>query len=70
MSYSVKYRPRTRVYDGVVPDGIAQVDSAAAAWALIQQLEMSDEKILEIRGHSGQLMRREQVEELANREAN
>jgi hypothetical protein len=70
MSYSVKYRPRTRVYDGVVADGLAQEDSAVAAWATIQQLEASDEKILEIRGPSGQLMSREQIRELAKREVN
>jgi hypothetical protein len=70
MPYSVKYRPRTRVYDGVVPDGIAEKDSAGAAWALIQQLEMSDEKILEIRGPSGRILSREEIKELAMRKAN
>ena len=70
MSYSVKYRPRTHVYDSIVADGTAKEDSAAAAWAVIQQLEASDEKILEIRGPSGQLMSREQIKELAKGEAN
>jgi hypothetical protein len=70
MSYSVKFRPLTRVYDGVVADDTAVEDSAVATWALIQQLEASDEKILEIRGPSGRLMSREQIKELAQREAN
>jgi hypothetical protein len=70
MPYQIKYRPRTHVYDGIVKDGVAEKDSAAAAWALVQQLEISDEKILEIRSPSGQLMSRDQLRELAQREAN
>jgi hypothetical protein len=70
MSYSIKYRPRTSVYDGVVADGLAKEETATAVWALVQQLEASDEKILEIRAPSGQLMSRDQIRELAKREAN
>ena len=66
MPYSITYEPMSRIA-GVKPNTVTK-ETAAEAWALVQQLNASDEKT-EIRDAHGRDIGWEELRLLAEREA-
>jgi hypothetical protein len=69
LPYTIKYQPYTRPRASRESPGTASKDTAADAWALVQQLMASDEKATEIKDPSGRLISLEELRDRAASEA-
>jgi hypothetical protein len=64
-AFIITFQPLTKMY-GVEPT-VATIETAAEAWAVVQQLEGSDEEI-EIKDELGRTISREELRMLAEKE--
>jgi hypothetical protein len=64
-AFTITFQPLTKTY-GVEPT-VSTIETAAEAWAVVQQLEGSDEEI-EIKDEHGRAVNREELRMLAEKE--